>query len=100
MSGTEEQVLVTVPAKLSSTQAATLKDLLTEKRGRPICLEFMPVTQLGTQSIQVLLAAKAAWDADSLSFEIQNMSSDIRETLQVCGLEPSRIGAKEVQNDG
>ncbi len=99
MTAQEDRVVLNPPAKLNGREAEPLKTLLTEKRGRPVTLEFAQVTQLGTQSMQVLMAAKTAWEADALPFEITNMSTEIRETLQICGLSPARVGAKEVHDD-
>lgn len=99
MATNEDQVRLQVPAKLKGADAAALKAQLTEKRGRPVTLDFAQVTQLGTQYIQVLIAANRAWSADNVPFEIQNMSGEVRESLHICGLSPSQVGAKEAQND-
>lgn len=97
MAGKEEATLLQVPGKLKGAEAATLKALLADRRGRPVAVDFATVTQVGTQCLQVLIAANAAWRAEGVPFEIKNMSGDIRDGLQVCGLNPSQVGAKEAQ---
>ena len=99
MAANTDVALIQVPAKLKAAEAPGLKATLAEKRGRAVALEFGQVTQVGTQCLQVLMAANAAWAADGVPFEIKNMSGDIRDSLRICGLNPTQVGAKEAQND-
>ncbi|WP_172293917.1 STAS domain-containing protein [Pseudoruegeria sp. HB172150] len=99
MAGNEDTTLLQLPSKLKGAEATGLMNTLKERRGRPVALDFAPVTQIGAQCLQVLLAAKLAWQSDGVHFEIQNMSGDIRDGLRICGLNPSQVGAKEAQND-
>ncbi len=99
MAGNNDTIEMQVPAKLKAAEAPALKTLLADKRGRPVSMEFAQVTQVGTQCIQVLIAANRAWKADGVPFEIKNMSGEIRDSLLICGLNPSDVGAKEANHD-
>ena len=88
-----------VPPRLRTAEAAGLKAMLSDRRGRPVALDFANVTQIGTQCFQVLLAAADAWRADDVAFEVRNMPEEVRDSLRVCGLGPAQIGAKETNDD-
>lgn len=99
MTGTEEATLLQVPPKLKGAEAAGLKEMLAERRGRPVAIDFAQVSQVGAQCLQVLLAAHNTWQAEGTPFEIRNMSGELRDGLLLSGLKPTQIGAKEAQND-
>lgn len=84
-----------VPARLHTGEAAALKARLAECRGRPVTLDFTPVVHVGTQCLQVLMAARQAWTGDGRTFEITNLSAGVRSGLRTCGIDPGRIGAME-----
>lgn len=100
MSAHEDQVTLNPPGKLKSEDAEAFLAMCVEKRGRPVSLDFGNVSQIGSQCLQILLSAKAAWQSDNLPFEIINMSSDVRDWVHACGLSPAQLGTKEAQNDG
>ncbi|MDF0600067.1 STAS domain-containing protein [Psychromarinibacter sp. C21-152] len=99
MTATDDTTLLEVPPKLKSAEAQPLHEMLADRRGRPVALDFAAVTQLGTQCLQVLAAAHQTWQAEGTPFEIRNMSDEIRDGLLPCGLQPAQIGAKEAQHD-
>jgi len=99
MAGNADTTLIQVPGKLRATEAVRLKTLIADRRGRPVALDYSQLKQVGTQSNQVLIDANDARRADGVPFEVKNMSGEIRGSLQICGLNPSQVGAKEAQNE-
>lgn len=99
MTSSQDFALVQVPPRLKGTEAATLKSCLAEHRGRPVAVDFARVTQLGTQCLQVLLAARKTWQDEQTSFEIRNLTDEVRDSLRICGVAPSQIGAREIHDD-
>ena len=83
-----------LPAVLDMRAAAPLAAELLERRGRDIELDASAVQRLGGQCLQVLLAARAAWNADGCGFRIASPSSGFTEGLVLLGApafaDPSR----------
>lgn len=99
MSSQDTDAMLQVPTKLTSAEAARLKEMLDRRRGQPVALDFTPVRQVGIQCLQVLLAACAAWTASGQHFEIRNIRADVRDGLKGLGLSPAQIGAPEAMHD-
>ncbi|MEM1386682.1 MAG: STAS domain-containing protein [Pseudomonadota bacterium] len=99
MTGDNNELSLHPPAKLSGAEAQGLMRMLTERRGRDVVLDFGHVRQIGVQCMQVLIAAKATWDADALRFEVRHLQQDMRECLDYCGVDPSLLGAQEAVDD-
>ncbi len=69
--------------------APLLKDIRT-RRGAPLILDGSRVERIGGQCLQVILAARAAWAADGLGFEIRKPSTALKDAwvLMGAGAEP------------
>jgi chemotaxis protein CheX len=75
--------------KLSETldlaAADGLKSALLERRGTALALDASDVRRLGGLCLQVLLAAKATWDADGEAFDIADPSEAFLEAVRLSG---------------
>ncbi len=71
---------------LDLAAAATLRDELSQFRGRSAVLDASDVQRLGTQCAQVLLSARRTWLAERQTFEIKNASEAFSEGLNRLGV--------------
>ncbi len=77
---------VVLPETLDLTQAGELAKTLRAARGTDVVLDASAVGRVGTQCVQVLLAAKAAWEGDRAKFKITRPSDALTEALRLIGL--------------
>ncbi|MDB5448135.1 MAG: cheX protein [Phenylobacterium sp.] len=70
---------------LDLNAAAPLATELLSLRGRDVEVDASAVERLGAQCLQVLLSARATWDADGLSFALVAPSSEFTSTLALLG---------------
>jgi chemotaxis protein CheX len=71
---------------LDFAAAASLKDELSQFRGRAAVLDACDVQRLGTQCAQVLLSAQRTWQAENQPFVIKDASEAFREGLNRLGV--------------
>jgi len=76
-----------LPAVLDAAAAPALVQELVALRGGALVLEAGGVTRMGGLCLQALLSAKASWAADGQPLEIRNLSTELTETLALCGAE-------------
>lgn len=79
---------------LDLPQASELAKALGAARGTDLTVDASGVSRVGTQCVQVLLSAKAAWDADGAKFTVTNASDAFAEALRLLGL-PSAFAIEE-----
>lgn len=72
---------------LDLNQATDLVKALSAARGSELCVDASGVGRVGTQCVQVLLSAKAAWDADGVKFSVKGASDAFTESLRLLGLQ-------------
>lgn len=65
--------------------AAPLAAELSARRGQDVTLDASEVRRLGAQCLQVLLAARASWDADGARLRVSEPSDDFTDTLTLLG---------------
>ena len=75
-----------LPPVLDLVAASSLLEAFMQHRGRAIRLDASAVQRLGGQCLQVLLAARAAWAADSQFFSIENGSDEFTASLEFLGV--------------
>lgn len=69
--------------------AAPLYALLSSRRGGDLAIDASAVERIGGQCLQVLLAARARWEADQRGFLIEGFSPGVIATLRLMGIEPA-----------
>jgi chemotaxis protein CheX len=81
-----------LPPVLDGKAAAKLLEGFTKRRGKPLRVDASAVQVLGSQCVQVLLAARNAWAADAQVLEFEDPSETFAETLDLLGanLEPAK----------
>lgn len=74
---------------LDLNAAAPLRADLLARQGQPIVLDASQVQRLGGLSLQVLLAARAAWSVDGHDFTLSNPSPAFLEAVGLFGASAS-----------
>ncbi len=64
---------------LDLTEARPLADALLGARGRPLVLDASGVERLGALCLQVLIAARRAWEVDAAPFSVVRPSAAFQE---------------------
>lgn len=85
---------IALPETLDLKAAAPLKAAFLERRGAAIIVEADQVRRLGGLCLQVLLAARKAWDRDGQSFSIKGPSEAFVETTRLFGAEGALLSAE------
>ncbi len=85
---------IALPENLDLKAAAPLKAALLERRGAPIEIEADQVRRFGGLCLQVLLAARKAWDHDGQPFSIKGPSEAFVETTRLFGAETALLSAE------
>ena len=70
---------------LDLTAAAPLAADLLARRGAPAILDASAVRRLGAQCLQVLLAARAAWQADGHAWRVVDPSPEFADNAALMG---------------
>lgn len=80
-----EQPAFTLAEGLDLRAASPLAASLLQRRGRDLALNAAGVRQLGGQCLQVLLAARATWQADGCRLHVVDPSAEFTEALLLLG---------------
>jgi chemotaxis protein CheX len=80
-----------LPAILDTKAAAPLTQAFLSHRGGDLHVDAADVQRLGAQCLQVLLAARAAWAVDGRNLLVENMSTECRAALGLCGVAPEAL---------
>ncbi len=81
---------------LDLNEASALHGKLMTMRGSDIVIDASAVERVGVQCAQVLVAGAAAWQADKKSFLIEKASDAFEKTMQLIGIDPDKMVAKEI----
>jgi chemotaxis protein CheX len=76
---------VGLPAQLDQKAAYALAETLLAERGRAVRLNGGSVLRLGGQCLQVMLAARRAWEEDSQALTIMPCSEELAAGLSLLG---------------
>ncbi len=77
--------IIVLPETLDLLAAAPLAAALLAKRGQDVGIDGDAVRRLGGQCLQVLLAARASWQADGRFFRILTASAELAQGLAQLG---------------
>ncbi len=91
-----EGTVYALPEVLDLKAATPLAEKLMSLRGQNIVLDASKVERLGTQCVQILIAAAATWKDEMAAFSIAEPSDSFTSGLQVLGLTPQAILEKEL----
>lgn len=80
-----------LPPVLDLVAAPALLDGFLQRRGQNLAVDAGRVQRLGGQCLQVLLAARAAWEADGHGLLLQNPSEEFAASLELMGLSPEEL---------
>ena len=79
--------LLTLPPALDLGAAMPLHALLLAHRGADLDLDAAGVERLGGLGLQLLLAARATWQADGMTLRILNLSAPCRDAARLAQAE-------------
>jgi chemotaxis protein CheX len=84
-------------AEVLDLKAATpLASSLLAHRGSELAVDTSQVRRLGGQCLQILLSARYTWNADEVSLEFINPSSEFIEALEGFGISPEKLVDQEL----
>lgn len=86
-----------LPAVLDLNASKPLYESLTGMKGNDIVLDASQVERIGGQCLQVLLAARASWQAQNNSVKVENPSEAFETTLHLLGVNHDNLLLKEIQ---
>lgn len=81
----EAPTAIELPAQLDLTAAAPLAETLKAARGHPVAIDASQVERLGALCLQVLLASRTTWSADSQPFQIHSPSQAFQDAAALFG---------------
>jgi chemotaxis protein CheX len=81
----ESSAVLRLGQVLDLNAAGPLASELLALRGRDIDVDASAVQRLGAQCLQVLLSARATWDADGAAFAVVSASDEFTATLALLG---------------
>ena len=81
----DSSALLRLGQVLDLNAAAPLANELLSLRGRDVDVDASAVERVGAQCLQVLLSARATWDADGRAFALVAPSSEFTSTLALLG---------------
>ena len=90
-----EGAVYTLPEVLDLKAATPLAEKLMSLRGQSLIIDASRVERLGTQCVQILIAAAATWRDEMAAISIAEPSDSFTTGLQVLGLTPQAILEKE-----
>jgi len=91
-----EGTVFPLPAVLDLKATGPLTEGLLAMRGQNLVLDASKVERLGTQCVQILMAAAATWKDDMASISIVEPSDSFSAGLRILGLTPQAILEKEI----
>lgn len=82
---------------LDLVAAPRLHDELLRLRGQKLEIDAGQVQRLGGQCLQLLLAARAAWEADEQALSLRNPSDEFMAALELMGVSLSALNYQQEQ---
>lgn len=90
---------IKLPEKANAAAAAPFYDTLRGSLGSPVTVDASEVKTLGAQILQVILTARAKWDADGHGFVVANPTEEFLSTAQMMGFTARDVGVSEAEDD-
>lgn len=75
-----------LPEVLDLTAAAPLAESFRSRRGAALTVDASRVSRVGTQCLQVLLAAATTWKAEGVDFRLVNPTEEFLEGGRLLGI--------------
>jgi chemotaxis protein CheX len=88
-----------LPAVLDLVAAHGLLEAFIARRGQALTVDAGAVQRLGAQCLQILLAGRAAWEADGLALRVENPSPEFSATLELMGVTPDGLAHHTLTHD-
>ncbi len=92
----DAEAVLTLPADLDLRTASALRAAILGRRGADLRVDASGVLHLGAQCLQVLIAARALWEADGHELEIESPSPPFAAALRLLGAAPGDIAHQVV----
>ena len=89
-----------LPARLDTSGARALADMLMAHRGGPLGIDASAVEVVGALAMEVLIAAGRQWQADGHRLAIDGASPRFIAACKVLGLSPQAPWTCDLTTDG
>ena len=86
-------VTVTLDGKLDFRAATPLATALLAAQGQDLVLDAAQTTQIGTQSLQIILAAAKSAARDQRTLKLINVAPVVQDQLRLMGFQPADVEA-------
>jgi len=86
---------INLDANLNLMAAAPLAQKLSDSLNAAVKLDAAQVSHIDQPCLQILIAAARQWHSSGVAFEVQNMSNEFLECLEIVGLNPSIFANKD-----
>ena len=86
-------VIVTLDRKLDFRAAPGLAEALLAAQGRDVELDAAATTQIGTQTLQIILAAARSAARDQRCLKLMNVSPLVKDQLRLLGFQIADVEA-------
>jgi chemotaxis protein CheX len=87
-----------LPPVLDLVAASALLETFLCRRGQALAVDAAAVERLGGQCLQVLLAARAAWETDEQDLLFENGSEEFFAALEFMGVDPASLTYRTVKD--
>ena len=77
-----------LPARLDSSGAISLRDALLARRGQPVCLDAAQVEVVGALAIEIIVATARQWVADDQMLTLASPSPRFCAVCDLLGVHP------------
>ena len=94
---TDNPVFLTLAPVLDLNAATALREEFLAARGTPLAVDASRVERLGAQCLQVLLAARKAWQAQECEFAVEGPSAAFIDAAALMGFDAGLLPAKETR---
>ncbi|RVV99245.1 STAS domain-containing protein [Mesobaculum littorinae] len=71
--------------------AQALADGLRARRGQPVTVDLSRVRHAGAAALQVMLAAREAWQSDGVDFAVHEPSEALQQSFALMGADPELL---------
>ena len=81
----DAQLTLRLEPALDFKAASALRDSFLDRRGEALRIDASQVSQLGGLCLQVLMAARRAWQSDCLDFQFAQRSAEFDAAVELFG---------------
>ncbi len=89
--GIDSDTPISLPERMDFAACKPLADAIRDRRGRPLLLDAGNVRFLGALAAEILLRARAEWQADGQAFNLVEPSDGFLKGLSLLGIPQKKL---------